>query len=438
MWDRCLTRRQLLALGGTALAAQFLGGVQAKEGQVIRIGAVLPERITRTSLRTDIYGIAGEAARRGTILASEEYGLDAQLLGQHLEVLISSAPNSDAALRAAQRLVATEEISALVGGFGRDQAQALSRVAEEGQILFFNIGSLSDTLRGERCSRYTFHVEASAAMYVDALVDWFIREGFRRWFFAYARSDEGEALYHRALEAVRERPSGASEVGKAVVDPHAPEYSEALEAIGRARPDVVLVLLDGPPQLDFLGQYEAAGLDAAVAGFPEPVAQTREFFALSRDVAPRAGTGHRAALWETTLDAHGAGNLNDRFMSRWGEPMDPPAWAAYAAVKILYEAVITTGTLESSTLAEFLEGPEAVFDVKKGPGVSFRPWDHQLRQPLYLVKIDAEAEWARQLPRRVAIAELVRELPALDATEVDPIKRLDRLGGGPNESKCRF
>jgi ABC-type branched-subunit amino acid transport system substrate-binding protein len=438
MWDRWLTRRQLLALGGTALAAKFLGGVLAEEGKVIRIGAVLPERMERTPLRTDIYGIAGEAARRGTIMGSEEYGLNAQLLGQHLDVLISSAPNGDAAFRAAQRLVATEEVFALVGGFGRDQAQALSRVAEEGQILFFNIGSPSDALRGEVCSRYTFHVEASAAMYLDALVDWFTRAGFRRWFFTYAGSDGGKALYRRARKAVRERHWGASEVGKVVVDANVPKFAEALEAIGRARPDVVLVLLDWLPQLDFLGQYEAAGLDIAVTGFPGPVTQTREFFALSRDIAPRAGTGHRATLWETTLDAHGAGNLNDRFMSRWGEPMDPPAWAAYAAVKILYEAVASTKTLESSALIEYLESPEAVFDVKKGPGVSFRPWDHQLRQLLYLVKIDPEAEWAMQLSRRVEIAELVEELPTLYPLEADPIERLDQLGDGPNESNCRF
>lgn len=437
MWEWWLSRRQLLALGATALAAK-LGGVLAEEGKAIRIGAVLPERTERAPLRADIHGIAGEAARRGAIMGSEEYGLGAQLLGQHLDVLISSAPNGDAAFRAARRLVAREEISALVGGFGRDQAQALSRVAEEGQILFFNIGSPSDALRGEACGRYTFHVEASAAMYLDALVDRFAGAGFRRWFFTYAGSVEGEARYQRALKAVRERHGGASEVGKAVVDADVPEFTEVLEVIAKARPDVVLVLLDSLPQLEFLGQYEVAGLDFAVTGFPRPVTQTREFFALSRDIAPKAGTGHRATLWEATLDAHGAGGLNDRFTSRWGEPMDPPAWAAYAAVKILYEAIAVTGTLESSTLMRYLESPEAVFDVKKGPGVSFRPWDHQLRQPLYIVKIDPEAEWAMQRSRRVEIAELVEGLPGLPPPEADPTEWLDQLGEGPNGSNCRL
>jgi hypothetical protein len=118
--------------------------------------------------------------------------------------------------------------------------------------------------------------------------------------------------------------------------------------------------------------------------------------------------------------------------------MDPSGWAAYAAVKILFEAVAATGSSESSVLLEYLESAEAIFDVHKGVGLSFRPWDHQLRQPLYLVKIDPEAEWGMQLSRRVDLAELVGELPALYLPEADPLERLDQLGDGPDESRCSF
>jgi ABC-type branched-subunit amino acid transport system substrate-binding protein len=439
MWDRWLTRRQLLALGGTALAANLLGGALAKEGPPVRIGAVLPERVERTGRRTDGYGIAGEAGRRGAILGSEDYGLDAyQPAGRNLDLLISSAPTGSAAFRAARRLAATEEIVALIGGFGMDQAQALSQVAEERNILFFNIGSPSDALRAGQCSRNTFHVEASAAMYLDALVASFVRSGFRRLFFTYAGSKEGEALYRRGIVAVEEHDAGAGEVGKAVVHPTAPSTIDAIADIAKARPDAVLLLMDWRSQLDFLGQYEAAGLRIPVTGFPEPVAQTREFFALSRDIARRSGAGQRVTLWEATLDANGAGELNDRFMSRWGEPLDPPAWAAYAAVKIIHESVNATGTLEGSELVEYLESPEAAFDVQKGSVVSFRPWDHQLRQPLYLVQIDPEAEWGMQLSRKLDFANLVEELPAHYPSEADAIERLDLFGDGPNESNCGF
>ena len=428
MWHHRLTRRQLLALAGTALTTRLgLPSGASAQRETARIGVVLPDRQASTLLRTDAHGVAGEAARRGAVMA-EETVAD----GSSLELLISSAPNEAAALRAAQRLV-NEGVFALVGGFGEEVARTLSRVAEEHEILFFNIGSSSDALRNEACNRYTFHVEASAAMYVAALAQWLAQSGLHRWFFVYAASEEGEAGYRQALETIHTWDSEADVVGIAVTA-NGPVFAEALEAIGRAKPDGVLLLLDWLPQLDFLGQYEAAGLNAAVTGFPEPVAQTREFFALSRNVAPQASRAPRVALWEATLDTYGARDLNERFISRWGEPMDPAAWAAYAAVKILGEAVIATGTTDPYVLVDYLESPDITFDIGKGPGISFRPWDHQLRQPLYIVRIDPEAAWGLQVSKRIGLAALVAEVPPeAGATSVE---RLDLLGDGPGESGC--
>lgn len=90
------------------------------------------------------------------------------------------------------------------------------------------------------------------------------------------------------------------------------------------------------------------------------------------------------------------------------------------------------GSLEAAALVDYLEHPDTLFDVHKGAGVSFRPWDHQLRQPLYLVKVDPETERAWDL------AALVDELPAGTAPGTDPIARLDRLGDLGPGSSCRW
>lgn len=113
-------------------------------------------------------------------------------------------------------------------------------------------------------------------------------------------------------------------------------------------------------------------------------------------------------------------------------PMDSPAWAAYESVKILNEAVSSSGTLEAAKIIDYLENPQTTLDVHKGPGVSFRAWDHQLRQPLYVIKLAGNN---RQL---LNLASVVAELPVLSESSPDPIKRLDHLGGLRNESSCRF
>ena len=134
-------------------------------------------------------------------------------------------------------------------------------------------------------------------------------------------------------------PGGAEEAGVSHVRAgDLGDLDAAVRDIARSEPDLVLLLLaDWRSELDFLSRYESSGLTPAVTGFPSPVTQTRHFYYASRQAAPVAGSGHRAALWEATLDAYGARELNARFAARWGQPMDPPAWSAYQAVKIAFE-----------------------------------------------------------------------------------------------------
>jgi len=421
MLNRPLSRRHFLRFNAGLVAAGLLGRGQAQRA-TIHLGFVLPLRTGQLARLPNTQELAGESAYKGAVMGGEDYDVAVGHEVAELKVVITSAPDETAALRSAERLVAAEGVFALVGGFGLGQALALSTVAEDRKVLFFNIGSASDVLRAEACNRYTFHIEASATMYLDALVGWFTKSGFRRWLVVYPETGEGNALYRQAQEALSRRLGEVSETGVVTV-PEVPVYHEAVEAIKRAEPEVVLLLLDWQSQLDFLGYYEAAGLEFAITGFPYPVTQTRDFFISSGEVAPHGASGYRAALWETTLVAHGAQHLNERFFERWGVPMDPPAWAAYQSVKIVTEAISALGTSRSVKLAEYLESSRARFDIQKGVGVSFRPSDHQLDQPLYLVTGNRTAE------SPLTMANLVSELPAntLGPNSVQSLPRLDDL-----------
>lgn len=171
-----------------------------------------------------------------------------------------------------------------------------------------------------------------------------------------------------------------------------------------------------------------SGLTAPVTGFPEPATQTRDFYLTARDRAPVAGSGYRAALWEATLDAYGAREVNARFNARWGRPMDPPAWAGYVAVKIAFEASLFAGGKNGANIAAYLTSEQALFDVSKGIGMTFRPWDHQLRQSLYLVKINPDSTPSLGLDAMLARASLMGELPAIYMPGTEPVERLDQLG----------
>lgn len=431
-----LTRRALLAAAAALLLLPRSARAQEEAPTPLRIGAVLP--IAGPALpaaRINLRGV-GEAARMGLTLAAEDAGQNGALLGWTPELVIANAPGPEAAARAARRLIATEDVSVLIGGYSAEEAEALAAVAEEAGVLFLNAGASADSLR-QACRAMTFHVEPSAAMYLDALLGWFVRAGFRRWHFVADDSLEGAARLDRARAALDDRHWGAEVTGTSrILQDDDRSIAPALARIAAEKPDVTLLLTDWRSQLDVLSRYEAAGLTAPITGFPEPAAQMRDFYLRSHEAAPVAGGGRRAAAWEATLDAYGARELNARFNGRWGRPMDPAAWSAYMAVKIAFEAAMLTGSTQGRDLAAHLASPAGVFDVSKGIGVTFRPWDHQLRQSLYLVKISDDPSPSLSLDAALARAGLEGELPAIYMPGTDPVERLDQLGDLTARAPC--
>ncbi|HTN63165.1 MAG TPA: ABC transporter substrate-binding protein [Devosia sp.] len=345
--------------------------------------------------------------------------------------VVTETADGDDVVKAAERLVNEQKVFALAGGFDHEEALALSQWTAAHNVPFLNIGASSDVLRNEQCAATTFHLAPSAAMYLDALAGWYVRAGFRKWYFVQADSDEGKAQYDRAMQSISDRHFGAREAGHTIVAAGAPLPDDALTEIKQSGADMVVMLVSGADQLTMLAQMEAAGIEAAVTGFPFPETQTRAFFEASRQAAPQLGTGMRATEWEPTLDAYGARELNARYQSRWHEPMESSAWATYQAVKIFYEAAIFTSSIKPKDVIAYMEAPETVFDVWKGIGTSFRPWDRQLRQSLFLVKIDEKATDPK------LVGQLVGELPAIYMPGTDPIERLDQLGDLEGQSRCQ-
>jgi ABC-type branched-subunit amino acid transport system substrate-binding protein len=138
-----------------------------------------------------------------------------------------------------------------------------------------------------------------------------------------------------------------------------------------------------------------------------------------------AADAARAVLWHPALERFGAAQLNDRFRARFGVGMDGAAWAGWMAVKVLWEASLRARSVEPAALRAYLERPATQFDGHKGWPLSFRPWDHQLRQPLYLASPDG-ARVRGEVPRAAGEGgATAREL-------------LDRLGGAEPTSTCRM
>ena len=109
-----------------------------------------------------------------------------------------------------------------------------------------------------------------------------------------------------------------------------------------------------------------------------------------------SGGGGRAMAWHPSLERFGAEQLRDRHRARSADP---------------------------AALIAHLERESTQLDGHKGRPLSFRPWDHQLRQPLYAVSPSGEVAEVPSAPRESGIPS--KEL-------------LDRIGTTAAETACRW
>lgn len=147
--------------------------------------------------------------------------------------------------------------------------------------------------------------------------------------------------------------------------------------------------------------------------------------AMLADAAGAAAVeGGRAVAWHDSLERFGAGQLRDRFRARDSlGVVGSQGWVGWFAVKVLWESTLRARTTDAPALVSYLERPSTQFDGHKGRPLSFRTWDHQLRQPLYVV---------------APPGDIVEVPSAAPGGEESSRELLDRLGTSETETRCRW
>ncbi|HET9924947.1 MAG TPA: ABC transporter substrate-binding protein [Methylomirabilota bacterium] len=365
----------LAAAGWASLAPRA-----AHAEDVFTVGVVLPadaEKATELS--------------RGAALGLDDANALATLFGKRLRLETETERGDGRAGRALARAGAL----AVVGGVGPGGGEALLQAATDGATVL-NVGAPDDRLRNERCDRRAFHVTPSVSMYVDALTQLLIEQRkLTRWAVAGDGSPRGAEIEAAARRSVARR--GGTVIGDTVAA------------------DILLLAVDD------------RGADAVVArGIaegrrPDRIAGVGEA-GLRLPVERAAGLW--AMGWHHELERFSARELNGHFRRRWSAPMSETSWAAWAALKLVGEAVVRAGAGDGAALVAFMESAPP-FDGHKGDALTFRKWDHQLRQPLYVAGPRKREEVVGPLGPFAVLADVGG-------------RNLDALGTAMADSRCRF
>ena len=251
--------------------------------------------------------------------------------------------------------------------------------------MYINTGANSDALRGANCNRYMFHVEGCNTMYTKTIGTWQKQQNLikgAKWYFLTADYAFGHDLYRVSSRFLQE--NGGVILGNDLVPTNSTDYSAYILKIRNAKPDFVYICLAGVDQTTFLKQYKEYGLSFPLAG---GVMDTIPFWAAGIDSL----SGHWQSLWYHGLTVPQSVAFTKKFSGQFGYPPDNQAWGDYVAAKILTQAIAEAKSTDSVKLVEYFEkGPS--FDILKARKGSFRKWDHQLLQEMYVVKVKDKAK----------------------------------------------
>lgn len=264
-------------------------------------------------------------------------------------------------------------------------------------LIFFNISAPDDSLRQEQCQANVFHTLPNHAMQADGLVQYLVAHKWKAVLVL-----EGPAPADKLLSAAFAR--SAKRYGLEVIDTR----PFVLGNDPRERDQNNIALLTG-------GDYDVVYIADSDGEF----ARNAPYQTLLP--RPVVGSGGLNALaWNWAWSRHGAPQVEKRFGKQAGRHMADVDWAAWMSVKAIATAVQQTASSDFGKVRDYLIAPDTTLDGAKGNASSFRPWDHQLRQPLLL----STQNWVVE---RAPLQGFLHQT-----------NNLDTLGFDERDSLCKF
>jgi ABC-type branched-subunit amino acid transport system substrate-binding protein len=422
---RRISRRTFLMTASSlgVAAVQSAAGLYAASKAYAQPQVPRVVRIAHLSRRQGLDAEIASYAIMGAQLGAEEADVTAGMFGTKVELIVEDATTPENMLTLARKLSSGENVSAIIAAVDDLSTAGLSAFAQQQRVLCLNTVARGGDLRGEKCHRSTFHVEPDLAMYTHAMGQWLIQHNRKRWYYIVAEGAIGQEVLDRGGRFLQHQ--GGTDLGRAVVSAGQSDYKDVLAHLARGDAEAIVVALRGDELRHFLDQYKASGLNVLLAGVP------LDMLALWQ-TSPEALQGVWVTSWYHGLERFSARELNRRFYRRFERPAEGFAWTNWAAVKLVTEGVLRSASTDASALVNYLEGAPP-FDGHKGRSLTFREWNHQLRQPLYVLKAredKPENAWD--------LLQLIGEMPPPAGPGKSVAEVLDTLGEPKAESLCRL
>jgi ABC transporter substrate binding protein (PQQ-dependent alcohol dehydrogenase system) len=338
---------------------------------------------------------------RGAQLGISDTNTTGRFTGQNfvLKTMVERDPAAvikdfNAALAAGARLFITDVPAAL----------QLADTNGARAAVILDATSTDDALRGIDCRANTLHLLPSRAMLADGLMQYLVKKNWTRILLLTGR-DANDALYADAIRHAAEKFQVTVEADrKWDFNPAAQQadtgHYQVNDEVAKATQGVSYDVLVSADEADNFGDDLSYRTDQ-----PRPVAGTQ---------------GLVPAAWAHAMDEYASTQLQTRFHRATGRWMVPRDYGGWLAARAIGEAATRSASADAAKIIAYLHSPAFTLSGYKGPELSFRSWDGQLRQPVLLADS----------------ASLVSISPQTGF--LHQVNELDTLGPDQPETACHF
>ncbi|WP_342782356.1 ABC transporter substrate-binding protein [Aliirhizobium smilacinae] len=304
----------------------------------------------------------------GASVAISDNNTTGRFLGQKFSLdVVEVKPDSD--VLAVFDVMVGKGISTILADLSAVQLLALADTAQAEGIIVFNVGATDDRLREEDCRANVFHTAPTRSMLADGLAQYLIWKQWRRWALVYG-SHERDRLFADALRRAAERFGAEIVAEKEFTDTGTARRTDSgVVQIQRQMP----VFTQGLAEHDVLLVADESEVFGTYVPFrtwqPRPVAGT---------------AGLMPSAWHPASEQWGGTQIQNRFLKATGRRMLSKDMSAWTAARIIGEAATRTRSADPAEIAAFIRSDDFSIAAFKGQKLTFRRWNWQLRQPIFI------------------------------------------------------
>ncbi len=332
--------------------------------KILYVGKRYPEPLPLSLLDKPLTDEGVQGAR----LAIKENNMTGRLVEQHFELVeVIAKATEDIVPKVKAELAAGNAL--IVADLEPSDLLAVADLPEAKGAVIFNVRSSSDDLRQQDCRINVFHVMPNWAMRADALAQYLSWKKWRRWFVVYGTTP-GDKEY---LTAIRR---AAQKFGAKIVDERSYEFDAGSRRTDSGHQQI-------QTQMPLLTQG-AADYDVI---FVADVGEAFGDYLLFRTYEPRpvvGSQGLQAVAWHRAFEQYAGTQLQNRFEKQAKRFMTERDFTSWLGVRVVGEAVTRTGKNKPEEINTYILSKDFEVAGFKGIGLTFRSWDHQMRQPMLL------------------------------------------------------